>query len=156
MDTDSSFKRIVESRTPVLPITRKRIRCHLSVYKQRSSRTEHHRSSKGATAAAETFQKMANTQRSWIVFAALVICLLACWNNFADAYPPKPESPGSNASPEDWAKYQAAVRHYVNLITRQRYGKRSNMEEQAVEWLLFGPDSNQNPQPRADDNDDQW
>lgn len=68
--------------------------------------------------------QMANTQRSWIVFAALAICLLACWNNFADAYPPKPESPGSNASPEDWAKYQAAVRHYVNLITRQRSAQR--------------------------------
>lgn len=68
--------------------------------------------------------QMANTRRSWIVFAALVMCLLACWNNFADAYPPKPESPGSNASPEDWAKYQAAVRHYVNLITRQRSAQR--------------------------------
>lgn len=64
--------------------------------------------------------QMANPQRSWIAFAALVICLLVCWSSLADAFPPKPESPGSNASPEDWAKYQAAVRHYVNLITRQR------------------------------------
>lgn len=63
---------------------------------------------------------MANPQRSWIVFAALLVCLLVCWSSLADAFPPKPESPGSNASPEDWAKYQAAVRHYVNLITRQR------------------------------------
>lgn len=63
---------------------------------------------------------MANTLRSWLVFAALVACLLVCLSSFADAYPPKPESPGSNASPDDWAKYHAAVRHYVNLITRQR------------------------------------
>uniref|UniRef100_H3BVW9 Peptide YYb n=1 Tax=Tetraodon nigroviridis TaxID=99883 RepID=H3BVW9_TETNG len=98
---------------------------------------------------------MAKPQRSWIVFAALVICVLVCWSSFADAYPPKPESPGSNASPEDWAKYQAAVRHYVNLITRQRYGKRSSMEEQTMAWL-FGHDSNQNPGPGRVDDSDQW
>lgn len=68
--------------------------------------------------------QMANPQRAWIVFAALVACVLVCWSSLADAYPPKPESPGSNASPEDWAKYQAAVRHYVNLITRQRSAQR--------------------------------
>lgn len=64
--------------------------------------------------------QMANPLRSWMMFAALIVYLLVCWSSFADAYPPKPESPGSNASPEDWAKYHAAVRHYVNLITRQR------------------------------------
>uniref|UniRef100_A0A3Q2CG57 Peptide YYb n=1 Tax=Cyprinodon variegatus TaxID=28743 RepID=A0A3Q2CG57_CYPVA len=63
---------------------------------------------------------MAKMLRSWVMFAALVVCLLVCWSGFTDAYPPKPESPGSNASPEEWAKYHAAVRHYVNLITRQR------------------------------------
>lgn len=63
---------------------------------------------------------MANSLRSWLLCAALVLCLLVCWSSLADAYPPKPESPGGNASPEDWAKYHAAVRHYVNLITRQR------------------------------------
>ncbi|KAK5612957.1 hypothetical protein CRENBAI_003828 [Crenichthys baileyi] len=86
--------------------------------------------------------------RSWVMFAALVVCLLVCWSSFADAYPPKPESPGSNASPEDWAKYHAAVRHYVNLITRQRYGKRSSPEE-AMAWLLFGANSNQDGEPRG-------
>lgn len=65
---------------------------------------------------------MARMLRSWLMFMAVVLCLLVCWSGFADAYPPKPESPGTNASPEDWAKYHAAVRHYVNLITRQRSG----------------------------------
>ncbi|KAM7381877.1 hypothetical protein PAMA_012637 [Pampus argenteus] len=91
---------------------------------------------------------MTNMLRSWMM---LVVCLLVC---LADAYPPKPESPGSNASSEDWAKYHAAVRHYVNLITRQRYGKRSTPEE-AVAWLLFGADSSQDSEPRLDYND-QW
>ncbi|XP_028287364.1 peptide Y [Parambassis ranga] len=92
---------------------------------------------------------MANMLRSCTVLAALVVCLLVCLSSFADAYPPKPESPGSNASPEEWAKYHAAVRHYVNLITRQRYGKRS-MPEQAVAWLLFGGDSSQDTEPSSD------
>uniref|UniRef100_A0A3Q4AGI5 Peptide YYb n=1 Tax=Mola mola TaxID=94237 RepID=A0A3Q4AGI5_MOLML len=97
---------------------------------------------------------MANTLRSWMMCAALVVCLLLCWSSIADAYPPKPDSPGSKASPEDWAKYHAAVRHYVNLITRQRYGKRST-PEQAVAWLLFGDDPSQDAEPRLDYSD-QW
>lgn len=68
---------------------------------------------------------MARSLGSWTLMAALLLCLLLCLSSLADAYPPKPESPGSNASPEDWAKYHAAVRHYVNLITRQRWAASS-------------------------------
>ncbi|AWP17477.1 Peptide Y [Scophthalmus maximus] len=98
---------------------------------------------------------MASTLRSWMMFAALVLCLLVCWSSLADAYPPKPESPGSNASPAEWAKYHAAIRHYVNLITRQRYGKRSTPEQAVAAWLMFGADSSQDTEPRLDYSD-QW
>ncbi|KAM9832291.1 peptide Y-like [Neosynchiropus ocellatus] len=97
---------------------------------------------------------MANLLRTWMKFSALLLCLLVVWTTFADAYPPKPELPPSNASQEEWAKYHAAIRHYVNLITRQRYGKRSS-PQQEVAWLLFGADSNQDSEPRVDYND-QW
>ncbi|CAL9698923.1 unnamed protein product [Knipowitschia caucasica] len=91
---------------------------------------------------------MASMMR-WCVVLCALLCVLLCWSRSADAYPAKPESPGNSASPEDWAKYHAAVRHYVNLITRQRYGKRSSPED--LGWLLFGADS----EPRSEYSD-QW
>ncbi|XP_034049877.1 peptide YYb [Thalassophryne amazonica] len=97
---------------------------------------------------------MANLHRHWMMLAMLVVCLLLCWSDFVDAYPPQPETPGGKATPEDWAKYNTAVRHYLNLITRQRYGKRSN-PEQAAGWLLFGANSNQDAEPRLEYSD-QW
>ncbi|CAB1337913.1 unnamed protein product [Coregonus sp. 'balchen'] len=64
---------------------------------------------------------MANILRPWLILVALVVCVLVSLGTFADAYPPKPVSPDNNASPEEWARYNTELRHYINLITRQSY-----------------------------------
>ncbi|KAK1794376.1 hypothetical protein P4O66_011263 [Electrophorus voltai] len=92
---------------------------------------------------------MAGTLRSWTALAALLLCVIACLSSLADAYPPKPELPQGQVGPEDMAKYQADLRHYINLITRQRYGKRAHSEAAMAE-LLFGDDE-QDVKPRTDD-----
>ncbi|XP_046722194.1 peptide YY-A [Silurus meridionalis] len=93
---------------------------------------------------------MSAALKSWTVVFSLFLCVLLYLGTVVDAYPLKPENPGEDAAPEELAKYYTALRHYINLITRQRYGKRSTQEGSLAD-LLFGDNNEHNQRSRYDE-----
>ncbi|XP_029429419.1 peptide YY-like [Rhinatrema bivittatum] len=94
---------------------------------------------------------MGASWKTWPALIALLFCTLVCVGTFVDAYPPQPENPGNNASPEEMAKYLIALRHYLNMVTRQRYGKRASPAETALSDMLYGDNVDHNGRPRYDE-----
>ncbi|XP_043359429.1 peptide YY-like isoform X2 [Dermochelys coriacea] len=95
-------------------------------------------------------REMVASVKLWPMLVAVTLCVLFCLGALVEAYPPKPENPGDDASPEEMAKYFSALRHYINLVTRQRYGKRSSPEALMSE-MLFGDSSDHAGRSRYED-----
>ncbi|XP_045842072.1 peptide YY isoform X2 [Meles meles] len=90
---------------------------------------------------------MVTVRRPWPAVATMLLALLACLGALVHAYPSKPEAPGEDASPEELSRYYASLRHYLNLVTRQRYGKR-DIPEAVLAKLLFPDDEDRRVKTR--------
>ena len=76
----------------------------------------------GVVALAESSAplQMMVGRRSWPAMATVLLTLLVCLGELVDAYPAKPQAPGEHASPDELNRYYTSLRHYLNLVTRQR------------------------------------